>query len=170
MTAQSTRENRATVPDVRKDVIVDLPLERAFSVFVNHPLEWWPPTHKLVPGQRVEIVFEPRLGGRFWERDADGTVCDWGRILRWNPPHQVAMTWRIDGRWRMITDDERASEIEVEFTPLDDGRTQVSLAHVRLWKHGPDATAIHAALDGPSPGETLARYASVAAARSRWTD
>jgi len=75
------------------------------------------------------------------------------------------MTWRIDGRWQMITDDDKASEIEVTFTALSDDTTEVELAHVRLHKHGDDAKLIHAALDGPSPGETLAKYAKLVAAK-----
>jgi hypothetical protein len=74
------------------------------------------------------------------------------------------MTWRIDGNWQMITDDERASEIEVSFTALSEDTTEVELAHVKLHKHGDEAARrIHAALDGPSPGETLAKYAKLVA-------
>jgi uncharacterized protein YndB with AHSA1/START domain len=154
------------VPPVQKSVVVDVPAAEAFAVFTERPIEWWPETHVLVKAKRERIVIEPAVGGRFYEVAADGTVCDWGRILAWEPPDRVAMTWRVDGRWQMQPDDRHASEIEVSFHPLSAGSTEVVLAHVKLWRHGEDAEAIRAAIDGPSPGETLAKYAKVVAAHA----
>ena len=153
-------------PDVRKSVTVEVPIEEAFAVFTERPIEWWPSDHVLVD-TREEIVFEPRVDGRYYERSTDGAVIDWGRVIEWDPPRRLAMTWRIDGRWRPIDTDERASEIEVTFTALGPSTTRVELAHVKLWRHGPDATLIHAAIDGPSPGDTLAKYARVVAAKKQ---
>lgn len=153
-------------PDVRKSVIVNVPIERAWAIFTERPIEWWPESHVLVSSPREEIVFEPKVGGRYYERAQDGSVCQWGTMLEWVPPNRLAMTWRIDGRWQMITDDARASEIEVTFRALSPDTTEVELAHVKLHKHGDDAKIIHAALDGPSPGETLAKYAKLVAAKT----
>lgn len=152
-------------PDVRKSVIVSVPIAKAWAIFTERPIEWWPDSHVLVTSPRELIVFEPMVGGRYYERAQDGTVCQWGTILEWNPPRRLAMTWRIDGNWQMITNDEKASEIEVVFTALSADTTEVELAHIKLYKHGDEAARrIHAALDGPSPGETLAKYAKVVAA------
>jgi len=149
------------VPPVAKSVTVPVPAERAFEIFAGQPLEWWPSHHKLVPGERVSIVFERTVGGLFHEADADGEKAVWGRILEWDPPRRIAMTWRIDGRWQPIADDEKASEIEVDFTPNGPDSTLVQLAHVKLWKHGEYAQSIRAALEGPSPGDTLEKFARV---------
>jgi uncharacterized protein YndB with AHSA1/START domain len=151
----------ASVPDVRKHVAVPVPAARAFEIFAARPLGWWPADHKLVPGQRTRIEFEKTPGGRWYELDADGAVADWGRVLVWDPPRQIALSWRIDGRWRPIDDDEKASEIVVTFTPDGPDRAVVELAHVKLYRHGEWAASIHAALDGPSPGDTLAKFASL---------
>ena len=151
-------------PDVRKSVIVHVPIAKAWAIFTDRPIEWWPESHVLVSSPREEITFEPKVGGRYFERAQDGTVCQWGTMLEWDPPNRLAMTWRIDGNWQMITDDDRASEIEVTFTALSPDTTSVELAHVRLHKHGDEAARrIHAALDGPSPGETLDKYAKLVA-------
>jgi uncharacterized protein YndB with AHSA1/START domain len=151
-------------PDVRKSVIVHVPIAKAWAIFTDRPIEWWPESHVLVSSPREEITFEPKVGGRYFERAQDGTVCQWGTMLQWDPPNRLAMTWRIDGNWQMITDDDRASEIEVTFTALSPDTTEVELAHVKLHKHGDEAAGrIHAALDGPSPGETLAKYAKLVA-------
>jgi uncharacterized protein YndB with AHSA1/START domain len=151
-------------PDVRKSVIVHVPIAKAWAIFTDRPIEWWPESHVLVSSPREEITFEPKVGGRYFERAQDGTVCQWGTILEWDPPNRLAMTWRIDGNWQMITDDDRASEIEVSFKALSPETTEVELAHVKLHKHGDEAARrIHAALDGPSPGETLDKYAKLVA-------
>lgn len=147
------------IPDVRKSVDVAATPERCFEVFTKRMLDWWPPTHVLLTTPRVGMTMEPRVGGRYYEYDAAGTEVDWGRVLVWEPPHRIRVTWRVDGRFRPLPDDGRASEIEVRFTPLDGSGTRVELAHLRLDKHGPDARRIFRALDGPSPGETLGRFA-----------
>jgi uncharacterized protein YndB with AHSA1/START domain len=152
------------VPPVAKSVVVPSSAERAFAVFTERPTQWWPAEHILVPPPREKIVFEPRVGGRWYERSSDGTERDWGRVVEWSPPRRLTLTWQIDGRWQPVADPSRASEIEVTFTPQDKGATVVRLAHVKLHRHGADAQAIRAAIDGPSPGLTLANFASAVAA------
>lgn len=159
--------DRTDVPDVRKSVIVNVPIETAWKVFTERPIEWWPSSHVLLKNPREAITFEPRVGGRYYERASDGAECDWGVMLDWSPPNRLAMTWRIDGRWQMIDNDVRASEIEVTFNALSPDTTEVSLAHVKLWRHGDDAPGIHRALDGPSPGETLENYGKAVANRQK---
>jgi uncharacterized protein YndB with AHSA1/START domain len=154
---------RTSVPDVRKSVTVPVSAEQAFAVFVDDPMQWWPETHILVRERRTAIVFDRAVGGRFYERAVDGSEATWGRMLHWDPPRRIAMTWRIDGRWQSIDNDDAASEIEVTFTALGANSTRVELAHVNLHRHGADAVAIHRALDGPSPGETLESYARAVA-------
>jgi uncharacterized protein YndB with AHSA1/START domain len=154
------------IPDVRKSVSVPVSAEEAFRVFAERALEWWPATHRLV-ADRDAIVFEPWVGGRWFERGAGGSERDWGRVLAWEPPHRLVVSWRINGRWQPIDDDERASEIDVTFSSTGPDTTAVELAHVKLHRHGADATAIHRAIAGPSPGETLASYARVVAAVAR---
>ncbi|MFB7938281.1 SRPBCC family protein [Streptomyces sp. NPDC004779] len=148
-----------TIPDVRKSVTVAATPRHCFDVFTQRPADWWPPTHVLVRKERAGLAFEPGVGGRYYEWDVDGTEIAWGRILEWEPGRRLVMTWRIDAAWQSVPDDERASEIEVDFLPDGDGGTRVVLAHVKLHKHGEGARRIFQALDGPSPGETLERFA-----------
>lgn len=151
-------------PDVVKSVVVPCDADRAWRVFVGEPTAWWPPTHCLLrTTPRRSVVIEPGAGGRFYDLGQDGSEADWGRVLDWEPPHRLRMSWAVDGTWQPVDDDALASRIEVTFTPGPGGTTTVSLAHVELHRHGRWAEAIHAALQGPSPGETLARYGAVAA-------
>jgi uncharacterized protein YndB with AHSA1/START domain len=152
-------EQTPLIGDVRKSVTVPASAEQCFALFTQKPDQWWPPTHVLVKKERAGLAFEPRLGGRYYEWDVEGTEAVWGLILDWQPGRRVVMTWRIDGNWQSIPDDERASRIEVDFTAAGDGHTRVDLAHVELYRHGEGAERIFKALDGPSPGETLALFA-----------
>lgn len=147
-------------PDVRKEVEVSLPRTDAFNLFIADPLGWWPPKHCFV-ANRVNLVIEPYAGGRYYEVDVDGTEVDWGRILTFTRPGLLEMTWRVGAGWQPLPDDNGASLIRVEFTELSAGRTRVALTHADLDLHGPAAAQIHAAVDGPSPGETLARFAGL---------
>jgi uncharacterized protein YndB with AHSA1/START domain len=148
-----------TIQPVYKSVVVPVTADEAWQVFTERATQWWPRDHRAGDGKRDEIVFEPRPGGQYLERDVDGSVRVWGQILVWEPPRRLLMTWRVNGRWEAIPDDDAASEIEVTFTPRGRAGTGVTLGHLSLYRHGADAPAIRAALDGPSPGATLASYA-----------
>lgn len=151
-----------TVPDVRKTVVVEVPVEEAYAIFIGRPLEWWPAHHVFVTDRR-SITIEPCLGGRYYETGADGSVVDWGTVVEWDPPRRVVLTWRMGPGWRPILDDDAASLIEVDFIARGPATTEVALTHARLDRHGDAAAGIHAALDGPSPGATLEQYAAVVA-------
>jgi uncharacterized protein YndB with AHSA1/START domain len=153
-----TNKQPTVVEPVRKSVTVEAPAEHAFAVFTERPADWWPANHVLV-NRREAIVFEPRIGGRWYEREFDGSERDWGRVLAWDPPHRLVLSWMINGEWKPISDDTKASEIQVTFTPQAPNRTVVELAHVDLHRHGADAQVIRDAIAGPSPGDTLANFA-----------
>jgi uncharacterized protein YndB with AHSA1/START domain len=152
----------AGVGDVAKSVTVEATVDQAFAIFVERPLEWWPEKHVFVENRQA-ITIEPRVGGRYYERGEDGTEIAWGVIREFDPPKRLVMTWRVGPYWQPITDDERASFIEVDFEAVGPATTKVTLTHAQLHRHGDIAESIHAALDGPSPGETLEKYAEVVA-------
>src|ERR1700716_3818386 len=111
MSDQVTQSAVEHVEPVYKSVVVQVPAERAWEIFTEHPTTWWPSGHQVVPGKREAIVFEPSVGGRYYERDTDGAVRVWGQILAWEPPRRLLMTWRVNGKWESIPDDTNASEI-----------------------------------------------------------
>jgi hypothetical protein len=66
---------------VRKTVTLKVPQAHAFSVFTEHFGRWWPlATHKIGKEPALTAIIEPKLGGRWFERSASGTECDWGRV------------------------------------------------------------------------------------------
>jgi heme-degrading monooxygenase HmoA/uncharacterized protein YndB with AHSA1/START domain len=157
--------NRAAgrYPPIKKYVTVPATQQQAFAFFAEHPLEWQPPRHVLVKAPREAIFIEPWVGGRWYERAVDGTQADWGSVRAWDPPRGLVLSWRIDGTWQPVDDEAKASEIAVEFQPDGASRTVVSVEHRCLEAHGEHAAAIHRALQGPSPGDTLAQYAKAIA-------
>lgn len=157
-----SEQQPAELGDVAKTVTVPVLVHEAFRVFVEEPMDWVPPGHKYLKDATL-IAIEPGVGGRFFERDATGAEAVHGVITEWDPPSRLVMTWRVGENWQPIFDDEKASFIILTFTETAPGSTKVVLTHSQFHRHGAAAAAIRAAVDGPSPGETLARYAEAVA-------
>src|SRR3954469_17750767 len=89
---------------VRQSVVVETSQERAFEVFTSRLADWWPlETHVIGAKPVVAAVIEPRTGGRWYERSADGRESDWGRVLAWEPPSRVVLSWQISADWQADT-------------------------------------------------------------------
>lgn len=117
------------IPPLTSTVTVDLPIERAFALFTGSLDTWWPHEFHLGQVDAAEIVLEPGVGGRWFERGVDGVERDWGRVLIWEPPHRVVFTWQINGFWQFDPDPAHASEIEVRFTAQSPGVTTLVVDH-----------------------------------------
>jgi len=119
----------ATIPAIQGKVTVNAPIERAFRIFTESFTTWWPADYHIGQADMAEAIIEPREGGRWYERGVDGSECDWGHVLAWQPPHRLVVTWQINGQWQYDPDPEHASEIEVRFTPEGSDQTTVDLEH-----------------------------------------
>lgn len=140
---------------VRKQVRVKAPIDRTFSAFVEQMETWWPPTHHIAPEPFQAIFVEPRAGGRWYERDAQGNHCTWGHVLAWNPPHQVMLSWHLGPDWKFNPDVSKASEVEIRFTSEGPASTFVELTHSKLERHGEGYEQFRSALDGPGAWESI---------------
>jgi uncharacterized protein YndB with AHSA1/START domain/uncharacterized damage-inducible protein DinB len=144
-------------------VTVKASAERAFAVFTEGFDTWWPRAHHIGKQPLVKAVIEPRVGGRCFGREADGTECDWGRVLAWEPPHRFVLAWQIDPTWQYEPDLTKASEVEIRFTPEAGGMTRVDLEHRNFERHGEGAGLIRTGVDGPNGwGDLLQLYAKTA--------
>ena len=121
---------------VRHSVVVDAPIERAFSVFTDDFGSFKPPDHNLLDAPIAETVFESHVGGHIYDRGVDGSECRWARVLVYEPPNRVVFSWDVNTQWQIETDPERTSEIEVRFTAESRERTRVELEHRNLDRHG----------------------------------
>jgi DNA-binding transcriptional ArsR family regulator/uncharacterized protein YndB with AHSA1/START domain len=143
----------AVPPEVKvsKFIVVDVPLAQAFDFFIHHE-RWWPvKTHHLAEPACDSAVLEPFVGGRWYERAADGREVDWGRVLVWEPPHRIVLTFQITSRWVYEPDPARASEVEVRFIPdASRQRTRVEFEHRHLERYAEQTERMRSVLDAPS--------------------
>jgi uncharacterized protein YndB with AHSA1/START domain len=147
----------------RTSITVHAPAERAFSVFTKGFDTWWPRGHHIGTAEMAKAVIEPRVGGRWLERGVDGSECEWGRVLSWDPPHHVALSWHLDGKFSYDPDPAKASRVDVHFVAETDEVTRVDLEHSCLDRHGSNWTDLR---DGISSSggwpDLLARFSDAA--------
>jgi uncharacterized protein YndB with AHSA1/START domain len=162
-----TEPTMTETPDpnsVRKSLGVNAPQQIAWRVFTEKMGTWWPlASYKIGKASAVDAVLEPRVGGRWYERGDDGSTCDWGRVLVWEPSTRLVLTWDIDANWQF--DPELNTEIEVRFIAESENRTRVELEHRKLDRYGARRDEMRAIFDTQGDwGKLLALFAQAAAA------
>src|SRR5436305_10256524 len=127
---------RTTGTTVHCAIVVDAPVERAFEVFTEDFDQVKPREHNMLQVDISETVFEPRVGGRVYDRGVDGSEYQWARVLAFEPPNRVVFSWDLSPQWQIESDLERTSEVEVRFIAETAERTRVELEHRNLDRHG----------------------------------
>jgi uncharacterized protein YndB with AHSA1/START domain len=133
---------------VRRQVVVEAPIERAFTVFTNRFGDFKPPEHNMLAAPIAETVFEPQVGGNILDRATDGSECRWARILAFDPPDRVVFSWDISPQWTIETNPAQTSEVEVLFYAESPTRTRVELEHRHIDRHGAGWEAVADGVDG----------------------
>jgi uncharacterized protein YndB with AHSA1/START domain len=128
---------QAATAVVRRQIVVEAPVEQAFAVFTQRFGDFKPREHNMLAAPIAETVFEPRVGGHIYDRADDGSECRWARVLAYEPPHRVVFSWDIGPTWQVETDPANTSEVEVRFVAETPGRTRIELEHRNLDRHGP---------------------------------
>jgi hypothetical protein len=105
---------------VARSITVAVPIQRAWDVFTRDFATWWPTTHHIGTEPMDTCLMEPRTGGRWYEVGADGSECDWGVVLAWEP----------------------------KFTPDGPNATRVDLEHRGFEWHWGDASEMRAVVGG----------------------
>jgi len=152
----------AATTTVHTSIEVEAPIERAFRVFTEDFGAFKPRDHNLLQAEVAETVFEPRVGGSLYDRGVDGSECRFARVLVYEPPHRVVLTWDISPSWQLESDPEKASEWEVRFIAESPGRTRVELEHRHLDRHGPGWQSLSDGVEGDDGWPLyLARFAAL---------
>jgi uncharacterized protein YndB with AHSA1/START domain len=147
---------------VKKSVLVEASQGVAFRVFTERMTLWWPPEHHIGKAPLESIILEPRVSGRWAERTSDGTECEWGRVLVWEPPARLVLAWQLDAAFQF--DPKLETEVEVRFVAEGDRRTRVELEHKHLERFGEHAEKVRAAFESPNGWQLgLDRFAAAAA-------
>ena len=149
---------------VQKAVIVQAPQAVAWRVFTEQMGTWWPLAYyKIGKSNAVDAVVEQRVGGRWYERGDDGSVCQWGSVLAWEPPSRLVLSWDISADWQY--DSTLKTEIEVRFNAEGSNRTRVELVHRKLDRYGARRDEMRRIFDTEGDwGRLLAAFAQAAAA------
>jgi uncharacterized protein YndB with AHSA1/START domain len=148
----------ASIPSILKSIRVQTTPEHAFAVFTTNVIKWWPPAYTIGQSPMKKVVIEPRVGGRWFEIGEDGSECQWGDVLAWNPPGRLTLAWRIGMDWAF--DPSLLTEVEISFKDLGSGETEVQIEHTKFENYGDDAEKALQIFDGWS--SILARFADVA--------
>jgi uncharacterized protein YndB with AHSA1/START domain len=154
----------AAETSVRTSTVVEAPIDRAFRVFTEDFGSFKPPEHNLLAVEIAETVFEPRVGGALYDRGVDGSECRWARVLAYEPPERVVISWDISPRWQLEADLAKTSEVEVRFIAEAPNRTRVELEHRNLERHGEGWDGVREGVGGAEGWPLyLQRFASLLA-------
>jgi uncharacterized protein YndB with AHSA1/START domain len=162
MPQTTTPEDAAPIAPVRKSIRVKASQADAFEVFTAGLDRWWPRKASVGTATMKAMVFEPRLGGRWYEVGVDGSEAVVGKVLLWDPPSRFVMSWDINRHWK--PDPNVGSEVEVRFTAEGPEMTLVELEHRKFERMGAEAGAsIRRDVDGGWPGMLASFKATVEA-------
>lgn len=106
---------------------------RAFKIFTSNVRGWWDPSvfsPERGDASFVDLVIEPRQGGRWFARAADGSEPEWGRIQAFQPPERLVIDWHPHGV---------SMRMEVTFAGPAPRRTDVSMTLSGFEGFGNDA-------------------------------
>lgn len=106
-----------------KSITVRCNIEAAFRIWTEKVDLWWPKDHLMSGEPNTQIFMEGQVGGRFYERTAEGTEYEWGQVTLWEPPYRLAYIWN---RGSPV---EQPTRIEVQFTVIAPDRTRVDVEH-----------------------------------------
>lgn len=150
-----------TIAPVRKQLRVKASQARAFAVFTGKMSSWWPATHSILKSPLKECIVEPHVGGRWYTVGEDGSTCQTGYVIDWQPPQMLVLAWQINADWQY--DPTLVTEVEVRFIAEDPGITRVELEHRLLERMGEKAPQARNAVDSPGGwGAILARFQEIA--------
>jgi uncharacterized protein YndB with AHSA1/START domain len=147
------------VTSIRKQLTVEAPQERAFRVFTANIGSWWPKDMHIGASPMRECVIEPQVNGRWYEVGEDGSSCEWGKVLHWEPPRRVLLAWQLNAQFTY--DPAFSTEVEVTFTALGPRQTRVDFEHRQLERFGESAGPLRGQMD-EGWGRILASFVGVA--------
>jgi len=135
------------IAPVSKQLVVKASQSRAFAVFTTEMSRWWPATHSILKSPLKECIVEPRVGGRWYTVGEDGSSCQTGYVIAWQPPEVLVLAWQINAEWQF--DPELLTEVEVRFIAEGADTTRIELEHRYLERMGRKAAEVRNAVDSP---------------------
>ena len=124
------------IAPVRKSVVVDATPAEAFDTFTAGIDRWWPKSHGIGTAPLVETIIEPRVGGRWYTKHADGSEAVVGHVSVWEPGARFVVSWEVSAEWKPDARAAFASEVDVRFSAAGAGQTRVDLEHRNFERMG----------------------------------
>lgn len=134
-----------TTEPVRKQVLIHATPEKAFRVFTEQIDKWWPRSHHIGKSPLKKSVLESGEGGRWYNQHEDGSETTTGRVLLWEPPSRLILSWQITAQWQF--DPDFLTEVEVILTPQGPGETLVKIEHRNLERYREASTAFRESIN-----------------------
>jgi len=137
-----------TAPDknvVRKELTINASQKQAFQAFTKELDRWWPRSHHIGKAEMKQAVLEMKEGGRWYEIGVDGSECNWGKVLVWNPPRKLVLAWQITAEWQY--DPNFVTEVEANFIERGPNLTHFTLEHRNIDQFGEKAQQMWTAFD-----------------------
>lgn len=128
-----------------KHIVVETSQQRAFRVFTDGIDRWWPREHHIGASPLERMVVEPKPGGRWYSICRDGSEINVGKVVSWEPPARLVLTWQITAQWQY--DPDFATEVEIRFVAEGPRRTRVELEHKHLERYGADSETLRKAFE-----------------------
>jgi hypothetical protein len=120
------------IEPLRFTFVVACGTDHAFNTWTERAAAWWPRQHTMAQEEVAEIVFEPHVGGRIFERTRAGGENEWGEVTIYDRPRRIAYLWFI------AADRSDATEVEIRFVEVGARQTRVEIEH-RGWERlGPE--------------------------------
>ncbi len=104
-------------------------------------------THSILKSPLKDCIVEPRVGGRWYTVGEDGSSCQTGYVIAWQPPEALVLAWQINAEWQF--DPELLTEVEVRFIAEGADTTRIELEHRYLERMGRKAAEVRNAVDSP---------------------
>ena len=139
-------QQRIAPAAIRKTIEVKAPIDRAFRVFAERMGDWWHKEHSIAQGTtQADVVIEPHAGGRWYEKGADGSEHQGGKVIAYEPPYRLVLAWQLTREFKFDPDFE--TTVEVLFEERGD-TTIVQFEHRDLERMGAGAVEQMEAMDG----------------------
>jgi hypothetical protein len=130
------------IEPLRLTVELDCSREHAFSTWVERFGDWWPRSHVTSGDEGATVHFEPRAGGRIFERTTDGEEIEWGEVVEWDPPEVVSYQWHIR------RDRSDATDVRLSFVDRGDGTSRMEIVHSGWERLGAEGVSWRRANEG----------------------
>jgi uncharacterized protein YndB with AHSA1/START domain len=144
---------------IKRSIRVKATPAKAFDMFTAGMGRWWIKSHSINKASPIKaVIVEPKVGGAWFEQGEDGSKCTWGKVLAWDPPSRLVLSWQIDAHFQY--DPSLETEVEIRFVPFGE-ETEVQLEHRNLDRFGAAAEQIRGIFESPGgwPG-LLSAFAS----------